>query len=84
MEKERHVESLMSVFNLNLHKHLKLTNRISTRVMLLYDKKEDTIDFRLLDKNLTASLSNRIESWLEQNIHISDIACGFNANCLEN
>jgi hypothetical protein len=84
MEKQRHVESLMSVFNLNLHEHLKLNDRLSTRIMLLYDRKEDRIEFRLLDKTLTTRLSTKIQSWLEENIQISDIASGFNANFLEN
>lgn len=73
MEKERYVESLLSVFSLRIGKTLELPEGLSTPVMFLYDRKENLQEFRLLDRRLTEDQHRRITAWLQENVDILNL-----------
>ena len=80
MEREREVVNLLSIFNLTICKALGLPESVSARVMLLYDKRENAREFRVLSNGLSKDVSSKIKLWLEDNIDINDVNCSINEN----
>lgn len=68
MEKQRDVKKSLSIFDLRIYKALNLPASILTRVMFLYDRKEDKKEFKVLDNRISPEMRQRIRSWLEENI----------------
>ena len=72
MEKKRHVSKLQSVFDLSDCGDTSLPGGAIGRVMFVYDEKEDLKEFTLLAREIPEEIRNRITSWLEENIDISN------------
>ena len=79
-ERDRHVDTLMSVFDLRIHRALCLPKGISTRVFYLYDKKRNIQQFRVLNRNMSGDIHSKIEAWLEENILDHDVIARLVAN----
>ena len=75
MTTERMVDRLDSVFDLRIHKALNLPERVSTRVMLTYRKKENRTTFMVLSAEATEEMKTKITSWLDTHIDVNDLIC---------
>ncbi|MFH1350495.1 MAG: hypothetical protein ABII26_06110 [Pseudomonadota bacterium] len=73
MATERDVERFFAIFDVKIHKALGLNEKISKRVMLNYDRKENRKDFKVLSKEKTGGVNNRIELWLKENKDIHEL-----------
>lgn len=68
METRNGVDKLLSIFDLDIYKAINLKESISTRVMYRYDKKTNRNEFRVLNREISREMCQRIESWLDGNI----------------
>ena len=73
MAKERYVDKLLAVFDLNTCQALGLPEGVSTQVMFLYDRETDVKEFNLLDTEMTKDMNSRITSWLNENIGVDEV-----------
>lgn len=65
---KRCVEKLAAVFALTEHDGLDLPHHLSTRVMFVYDKKENKKQFTVLNKRIPDEMSTKIRVWLETHL----------------
>ena len=70
MEKKRHVNKLLSVFDLSDCGDLNLPGGALSRVMFAYDEREDLREFTILTREIPEEIRSRITSWLEENIDV--------------
>lgn len=77
MERKRHVSKLQLVFDLPDCEDTGLPKGASGRVMFIYDEKENLKEFTILTREIPEKIKNRIKSWLEDNIDISNPNLGF-------
>lgn len=75
MTTERIVERLDSVFDMRIRKALSLSESVSTRVMLTYSKPDNRKTFKVLSTKTTEEMKRRITKWLDDHIHVDDLAC---------
>ena len=80
MGRKRDVVLLLAVFNLTINKALCLPENIPTRIMLVYDKRENIKEFRTLNSGITEDMDSKIRSWREEKIEVDDIIHGLNSN----
>lgn len=77
-ERERQLDTLMSIFDLKIHRVLRLDKGVSARVLYYYDKDRNIRRFKVLSRDMSAEVHARITSWLEENLPdhavISDLA----------
>jgi hypothetical protein len=73
MAKQRYVDKLMAVFDLNTRQASGLPECVSTQVMFLYDRETDVKEFSLLDSEMTKDMNSRITSWLNENIGVDEV-----------
>jgi len=74
---------LLTIFNLNIHKTPYSPENISTRIMLVYDKRENIKEFRILNSGIKEEMDGWIKSWLEENIEVDEIFEGLNSNDID-
>ena len=75
MASERMVDRLDSVFDLRIRKALNLSESVSTRVRLTYNKPENTTTFKVLSTRTTEEMKRKITSWLDTHIEVDDLVC---------
>lgn len=80
MEKKRHVSKLQSVFDLSHCGVPCLPDGALGRVMFVYDEKEDLKKFTVLNRGMPEEVRNRITSWLEENIDVTNDDWGSDLN----
>jgi predicted type IV restriction endonuclease len=73
MSTKRDVNRLVSVFDLKVHRALRLPRSISSRVVLSYDKRENKKEFKVLNRDISEKTNKMITSWLEENFDIHAI-----------
>lgn len=73
MAKQRYVDKLLAVFDLNTRQALGLPEGVSTQVMFLYDRETDVKEFNLLDTEMTKDMNRRITSWLNENVGVDEV-----------
>ena len=83
MSKRRHVDKLLSVFDLTIGEALNLTEAISIRVMFIFDRVENVRKFVILDDNIRKQTSDKLKLWLEENIDVSHVAHRLESNQLD-
>jgi hypothetical protein len=83
MGSKRNYVSLLSVFDLIIREALGLSESVSIRVMLSYDKILNERKFVILDTAIQKDMHDRLISWLEENIDVDDIAYGLRSNNLD-
>jgi hypothetical protein len=81
--KKRHVIRALSIFDLADCEDLRLPQGMSSRVMFVYDEKENLKGFTLLNTRIPRKMHRRITSWLEKNVDVRDSLCGFEINKLK-
>jgi len=82
MGSRRDVANLISVFDLRIRKALHLSNDVSARVMLIYNKKEGVKRYEILGAELPNGVMVRLLEWLEGNVAVENIAFDLEANNL--
>lgn len=70
MEKKRHVNKLLSVFDLSDCRDPSPPAGVLGRVMFAYDERENLREFKILAGEIPDEIRRKITSWLEENIHI--------------
>ncbi len=65
---KRCVDKLAAVFALTGHDELDLPQHLSTRVMFVYDKKENKKQFTILNKRISEEMNTKIRAWLESHL----------------
>jgi len=79
-ERDRSVDTLMSIFDLKIHRALQLEKGISARVFYWYDKKTDVRQFRVLNRKLSNEIQSRITTWLTENVSEHEVIARLVAN----
>jgi len=79
-ERDRSVDTLMSIFDLKIHRALQLEKGVSARVFYWYDKKNNIRRFRVLDRKLSEEMQSRIMAWLTENVSEHDVIARLVAN----
>ncbi|RJR30190.1 MAG: hypothetical protein C4576_34220 [Desulfobacteraceae bacterium] len=80
MGKRRQVESAMCIFELNIGKVIRLPESVRAKVMMLYSRKENKREFRVLERSLPCDVKRQIVSWLEKNTVPDDILWELKSN----
>ncbi|MBN1105211.1 MAG: hypothetical protein JXL84_17490 [Deltaproteobacteria bacterium] len=83
MEKRRHVEKALSIFQLTIRDALCLHETVKTGIMMLYDRASNHREFTVLNRSIPSELSGRIVSWLEQQTDVDDILWGLKSNKMD-
>jgi len=78
----RHVNNLLSVFDLTACKALDLPENVSRRVIFIYDRKQKLKKFIITGNEVPNDIDSKLISWLEENIQIDDVAFGLKRNKL--
>ena len=73
MAKQRYVDKLLAVFDLNTCQALGLPEGMSTQVMFLYDREANVKEFSLLDNEIAKDVNSRITSWLNENVGVEEV-----------
>jgi|GEM_PF-810651 hypothetical protein len=73
MGTRRHVESAMCIFDLTIGKAINLPESIRAKVMMLYNRKDNRREFKVLDLSFPEDVDRKIISWLEKNTVPDDI-----------
>jgi len=79
-DRNRHIDSLMCVFDLDIQAAVRLEKKISTRVLFLYDRKKAIETFQILDKTLPDEIYTKIMTWFQVNMICKDTLLKLNGN----
>ena len=79
----RHVDNLLSVFDLTACKALDLPESVSRRVIFIYDRKQNIRRFIITGNEVSSDVDSKLRSWLEENIQVDDVAFGLKRNSLD-
>jgi len=82
MSNERHVDKLLSIFDLTITEALRLPEALSIRVMFIYDRAENVRKFLILNDKIPKHTRDKVKLWLEENIDAYHIAHGLKSNQL--
>lgn len=80
MGTRRQVESAMCIFELTIGKVIRLPESIRAKVMMLYSRRDNRREFRILDLSLPSDVKQEIISWLEMNTEPDDILWELKSN----
>lgn len=83
MDTRRQVESAMCIFDLTIGEAISLPESIRARVMMLYSRKENRREFRVLEFSFPAGVDRQIISWLEDNTKPDDILWDLESNRMD-
>ena len=75
MNRKREVDRFSTVFDLKIGKALSLPRSVLARVMFTYDRNQMKKEFKILDNKMNADISNKIRSWLMENVDSYDDIC---------
>lgn len=73
----------MCFFDLTIGKVISLPGSIRAKVMMLYNRKENRREFRILDLSFPDDIDQQIISWLEKNTEADDIIWGLESNRMD-
>ncbi len=83
MGTRRQVESGMCIFDLTIGKVISLPESIRVKVMMLYNRKDNLREFRILEKSSSCEIKQQIISWLEGNTEADDILWELESNRMD-
>jgi hypothetical protein len=83
MDTRREVESAMCIFDITIGKAISLPESIRAKVMMLYSRKDNRREFRILDLSFPYELDRQIISWLEENTEPDDILWDLKSNRMD-
>ena len=73
MGSKRHVDKLMSVFDFKICAKLGLSEAISTRVIFIYDGKEQQKEILIASNTIKEDIQEKLISWIFENIDVQDV-----------
>ncbi|MDY6951858.1 MAG: hypothetical protein SWE60_10115 [Thermodesulfobacteriota bacterium] len=73
MAKQRCVDKLLAVFDLNSCQAFGVPEGASTQVMFQYDRQSDIKEFSLLGNEMPKDMNSRITAWLNENIGVDEV-----------
>jgi len=80
MGTRRQVESAMCIFELTIGEVIRLPESIRAKVMMLYSRRDNRREFRILEQSLPGDVKQEIISWLEMNTEPDDILWDLKSN----
>lgn len=83
MGTRRHVESAMCIFDLTIGKAIGRPESIRAKVMMLYCRRDNRREFKILDLSFPEDLDRQIISWLEKNTEPDDILWELESNRMD-
>lgn len=83
MSSRRFVNTMLSVFDLEIAEVSNSGRKISARVIFEYDRRTGSKRFRILSPGIPAGIASRILVWLEKNIDPEEIELGLESRKLE-
>jgi hypothetical protein len=82
MGNRRFVNSMMSVFDLEIAETSNSSGGISARVVFEYNRRTGLRSFRILSPGIPRSVASKLIAWLEKNVDPEDIELGFESRKL--
>ena len=73
MGSKRHVDKLMSVFDFKICAKLGLSEAISTRIIFIYDGREQQKEILIANNNIKEDIQEKLKSWIFENIDVQDV-----------
>jgi len=83
MGTRRQVESAMCIFDLTIGKAIRLPESIRAKVMMVYFRKDNRREFKILDLSFPKDVDRQIVSWLEKNTEPDDILWELESNRMD-
>jgi hypothetical protein len=83
MSTRRQVENAMCIFDLTIGKVISLPESIRAKVMMLYSRKDNRREFRILGLSFPDDIDRQIISWLEKNTEPDDILWELKSNRMD-
>ena len=80
---ERHVENMSAVFHLSIRSALNLSQKLTTHVLFLYDRREKRREFRILNTAIPVETNQLVLDWLEANVELDHLVEGLDSNELD-
>jgi len=82
MGSRRFVNTMLSVFDLEIAETSSSGRGISARVIFEYDRRTGVRSFRILSPGIPASIASKIIAWLEKNVDPEEIELGLESRKL--
>jgi hypothetical protein len=82
MASRRFVNSMLSVFDLEIAETLNSSRRITARVIFEYNRRTGLRSFRILSPGIPRSTASKLIAWLEKNVDPEDIELGLESRKL--
>ncbi len=76
MENTRYINRLHWVFDLPHSAEFSFEERAVPRIMMIYERATDQMEFEILDKGLPGDIREKISSWLRNSNHVWDMING--------
>ncbi len=83
MGNKRFVNTMLSVFDLEIAEASNPGRGISARVVFEYNRKTGFRSFRILSPGIPASVASKLIVWLEKNVDPEDIELGLESRRLD-
>jgi hypothetical protein len=83
MASKRYVNTMLSVFDLEIAEASNSGRGISARVVFEYNRKTGFRSFRILSPGIPASVASKLIVWLEKNVDPEDIELGLESRRLD-
>ena len=82
MASRRFVNSMLSVFDLEIAETLNSGRGITARVIFEYNRRTGLRSFRILSPGIPRTIASKLIAWLEKNVDPEDIEFGFESRKL--
>ena len=82
MASRRFVNSMLSVFDLEIAETLNSGRGITARVIFEYNRRTGLRSFRILSPGIPRTIASKLIAWLEKNVDPDDIEFGFESRKL--
>ena len=82
MASRRFVNSMLSVFDLEIAETLNSGRGITARVIFEYNRRTGLRSFRILSPGIPRTIASKLIAWLEKNVDPEDIELGFESRKL--
>jgi hypothetical protein len=76
LENTRYINRLHWVFDLPHSSEFPFEDNAVPRVMMIYERATDQMEFEILDKGLPNEVRDKIASWLRKSNHVWDMING--------
>lgn len=80
MEKERLTHNMISVLDLKIIDSSDLEELASARIVFVFDHRKNVRQFSIVDSKMPHEFQDKLRTWLEKNIDLSQITGAMNSN----